>query len=321
VPPQEVWRAFLPYHGSRLPTTVTHSEERVWRDYAGLSDYPHYDAYRVAAPAADAWNLYARWGGQRIRWGAPLETIGDLTRSLRELNRPKPIAYWSQGAHDGWSSRSRRGSPTPDELRAQAYHALGSRITSLYWFNLSLKSLVKFRDLIEPITRVNREIRLLDDLLLEGDAFEYRRVAQDGKPDWDLASVTGPAGGVFFAHDLAYSPDQAENVFRFEAHDGSFQFQLPDYLREAAEVFRLDADGLHAVDYSIRNHQLEVKDRVRVAGIYVASAAPGLRARLQREHAALFERERGVSFDPGGSDADFAQLKLLLSPTASSGQR
>ena len=108
--------------------------------------------------------------------GAPLETIGDMTRSLRDLNRPRPIAYWSQGAHAGWCCYGGRGrtSPTPDELRAQAYHALASRITSLYWFNLSLKSLVKFPDLIEPITRVNREIRLMEDLLLEGDAFEYR---------------------------------------------------------------------------------------------------------------------------------------------------
>ena len=154
VPPQEVWRELAPYQATRLPTTVTHSEERIWRYYAGLSDYPHFDAYRVTAPAADSWSAYDRWGGERIRWGAPLETIGDLTRSLRELNRPKPIAYWSQGAHDGWGLRGgRRGSPTPDELRSQAYHALAQRITSLYWFNLSLPSLVKFPDLIEPITR------------------------------------------------------------------------------------------------------------------------------------------------------------------------
>ena len=48
VPPQEVWEAFRPYETTRLPTTVTHSEERIWRNYAGLSDYPHYDAYRVS---------------------------------------------------------------------------------------------------------------------------------------------------------------------------------------------------------------------------------------------------------------------------------
>lgn len=77
VPPQEVWKALAPYAATRLPTSVTHSEERIWRFYAGLSDYPHYDAYRVTAPSPDAWSQYDRWGGQKIRWGAPLETIDD----------------------------------------------------------------------------------------------------------------------------------------------------------------------------------------------------------------------------------------------------
>ena len=132
VAPQEVWRGLAPYAATRLPTTVTHSEERTWRFYAGLSDYPHYDAYRITASSPDVWSKYDRWGGQTIRWGAPLETIGEMTRSLRELNRPRPIAYWSQG--DGnWERYGgrKRTSPTPDELRAQAYYALANRMTSL----------------------------------------------------------------------------------------------------------------------------------------------------------------------------------------------
>jgi len=79
VPPMEVWRELTPYQSTRLATTVTHSEERIWRFYAGLSDYPHYDAYRVCAPSPDSWRLYERWGNERLRWGAPLETIGDMT--------------------------------------------------------------------------------------------------------------------------------------------------------------------------------------------------------------------------------------------------
>ena len=68
VPPQAVFDQLLPYRAGRLATSVTHSEERVWRYYAGLSDFPHYDAYRVVAPAADSWRDYDRWGGQRISW-------------------------------------------------------------------------------------------------------------------------------------------------------------------------------------------------------------------------------------------------------------
>jgi hypothetical protein len=209
VPPMEVWRELAPYQATRLATTVTHSEERIWRDYAGLSDYPHYDAYRVSAPAADAWNQYDRWGSQRIRWGAPLETIGDLTRSLRDLNRPLPIAYWSQGAHAGWGRYGGRArtSPTAEELISQAYHALSSRITSLYWFNLSLESLVKFRDLIDPITQVGREIRMMESFLLEGDATHHARLSHpEGKPDWEISVISGPRAALAEERSLGFDP-------------------------------------------------------------------------------------------------------------------
>ncbi len=66
-------------------------------------------------------------------------------------------------------------------------HALSSRITSLYWFNLSLKSLLKFPDTWEPIARIGREIRMLEPFLLAGDAYDFeRRTNADGTPDWDL---------------------------------------------------------------------------------------------------------------------------------------
>ncbi len=313
VPPQEVWEAFAPYQPTRLPTTVTHSEERIWRHYAGLSDYPHYDAYRITAPSPDAWSQYDRWGGERLRWGAPLETIGAMTRSLRELNRPRPIAYWSQGAHSGWGrygGRSRT-SPTDEELRAQAYHALAHRITSLYWFNLSLKSLVKFPDLIEPITRVNREIRLMDQLLLEGDAFEYRRLTRDGRPDWDLASVAGPRGALLFALDLDYTADSDEKLFRFRKRDARFIFALPTWIDSPTEIFRLDADGTHDVETLVTDDGIMVRDSVYVAGIYVVSAASGLRAELDRELTDLREKEQSLAFDPAQVDTDLAVLKSL----------
>jgi len=314
VPPQEVLTHFLPYGPTRLPTSVTHSEERIWRYYAGLSDYPHYDAYRVCAPAPDSWTRYDRWGGERLRWAAPLETIADMTRSLRELNRPRPIAYWSQGAHDGWGRYGgrQRTSPTPDELRAQAYHALSQRITSLYWFNLSLKSLLKFRDLIEPITRVNREIRLMEDLLLEGDAFEYRRELDEGQLSWDLASVIGPSGGLLFAHDLAYVPGLDEKVFKFRPRDGVFIFKLPAYLRKPTQVFRLDADGLHDVTFTVEGNRIIIHDRVMVAGIYVVSQDDNLRTALEARHASLIAFEKSFGFDPALSDSDFEALKQIL---------
>ena len=314
VSPQDCWKAFAPYAPTRLPTSVTLSEERVWRFYAGVSDYPHYDAYRVTAPSPDAWGQYDRWGGQRIRWGAPLETIGEMSRSLRELSRPRPVAYWSQGAHHDWRGYGgrKRGSPTPDELRLQAYHALASRITSLYWFNLSLRSLVAFPDLIEPMTRVGREIRMLENYCLEGDATSHERVLRDDKLDWDLDVVAGPRGALLFALDLAYTPDPEERVFKFgPPREATFLFPLPAYLRAPAEVFRVDADGVTQVQHQVSGGFVEIRDRVSRAAIYVVAAKTGERANIETQRQALIAREKALGFDPAGKPADLAVLQEM----------
>jgi len=278
VPPQDVFDQLLPWRTSRLPTSVTHSEELIWRWYAGLSDFPHYDAYRVVAPSPDAWNLYDRWGGRRIRWGAPLETIGDMCRSLRELNRPMPCAYWSQGPHHGWRSsrdgRSRR-SPTPDELRAQAMHALSTRITSLYWFNLSLRSLLQFPDTWEAMARIGREIRMLAPFYLEGDAYRFERRTRDGQPDWDLASIAAPEAAVLFALDTAYTADTEENVFAFgPPRPATFTFDLPAWLRQPTDVFRVDADGRHATNWQPTATGVTINDTIARDALYIATSDP-----------------------------------------------
>jgi hypothetical protein len=315
VPPMEVWQKLAPYQRTRLATTVTHSEERIWRYYAGLSDYPHYDAYRVTAPSPDAWGKYDRWNGQTIRWGAPLETIGDMTRSLRELNRPRPIAYWSQGPNAGWGSTGgrKRGSPTPDELRSQAYHGLASRITSLYWFNLSLKSLVKFPDLLESITRVGREIRMLDDFYLEGDAVSHESVQHDGKPAWDLDVVAGPRGALLFALDLDYQADPVEKAFTFNPpREATLSFRLPAYAGRPAEVFRVDADGVTAVAHTVKAGRLEVRDRVSRVAVYVAASRAAERERIETRRKALIAEEDSLGFDAGRNPDDLKVLKQLL---------
>ncbi len=299
VSPQEVFDQFLPYRSSRLATSVTHSDERTWRYYAKLSDYPHYDAYRVVAPAPDSWRDYDRWGGKRITWGAPLETIGDMCRSLRELNRPMPCAHWSQGPHDGWGQGFMAGflgggrtwrSPTPDELRAQAMHALSTRITSLYWFNLSLKSLLRFPDTWESIMRIGREIRMLEPFYLTGDAYQFeRRTRADGAPDWDLASIASPDAAILFALDTAYGPDPIANVFKFDApHEVTFTFRLPEWLRRPSDVFRVDAEGIHEIDWRVEGHSAIIQDQRSRDAIYVATQTPNVRDEIEaRRRAAI----------------------------------
>ncbi len=319
VPPQEVWERLHPYRVTRLPTTLTHSEERVWRDYAGLSDFPHYDAYRVSAPSPDAWRKYDRWGEARLGWGAPLETIGDMCRSLRELNRPMPCAIWSQGPHDGWEvyDGRERTSPTPEEIRAQAYHALSTRITSLYWFNLSLKSLVQWRDTLPELGRIGREIRLLEPFLFEGDAFRHTRIlGPQGSPEWDLASVCGPRAALLFALDLAYTPDPDSKVFRFgPPRRADWTFPLPGYLQGITDVFRIEADGLRPVKWSQTGGAIEIEDEISLVGVYLATPQGELRSNLEAKRQELIAAEAALAFDPGTNDGDFAALAHLLGPT------
>lgn len=315
VPPQEVFQSLAPYRRSALPTSVTLSEERNWRLYAGLSDYPHYDAYRVIAPAADAWNQYDRWNGQRIRWGAPLETIGEMTRSLRELSRPRPIAYWSQGAHDGWGNvfSPRRRSPNPAELRAQAWHGLANKITSLYWFNLSLKSLLAFPDLMLPIAQIGREIRMFEPIFLTGDVFEYRRLESEGRPAWDLSSIVTDDSLLMIANDLDYEPDPEKREFQFRTRRAVHEFQLPEFLRESVDVFRVDHRGVQDVEFAIVGQRVTIVDDVDVVGIYMASCNLERRQEMVKKWSELLMSESEVGFDPIGDAADLEVLRELSS--------
>jgi hypothetical protein len=206
-----------------------------------------------------------------------------------------PCAYWSQGPHDGWGGgwdgRSRR-SPTPDELRAQALHALSTRITSLYWFNLSLKSLRMFPDTWEPMTRIGREIRMLEPFFLEGDAYRSERRTRAGQPDWDLASIAAPEAAVLFALDTAYTADAKANVFQFgPPRPANFAFALPAWLRSPKEVFRVDADGITEVKWSATGEGVAIADTRSRDAIYVATSVPSVRAALEQRRQGALARE------------------------------
>lgn len=317
VPPQEVFDKLSPYEPWKLPTSVTLSEERTWRYYAGLSDYPHYDAYRVIAPAADAWNKYDRWNGASIRWGAPLETIGTMTRSLREQSRPASIAYWSQGAHDGWGGilSPRRGSPTADELRSQAWHGLGNGIMSLYWFNLSMKSLAKFPDLLDPIRRVGREIQLLRPILESGTAYDYERIIEDSKLSWDLSSVVSQDSAILVANDLAYSIDDKTRTFQFASRSANLPFELPVWLSgpqapESLECFEIDAQGPKPVGYKLSEQRITIDAKdLKVVGIFIVTRDKSMRQRLAEHSQMLDEREKSLGFDPIGNPEDRKRLQ------------
>ena len=302
VDPQKVLMQLLPFAPSRIPTTLTHSEERIWRFYAGLSDFPHYDAYRVSAPSADEWDRYDRWKGLRIAWGAPLETIGNMTRSLKSLNRPASVAYWSQGPHEGWEVYGGRKltSPTPSELRAQAYHALSTGITSLYWFNLSYKSLAGYPELLEPMQRVGREIRLLESFYLTGTQWEYRRMTGKEGPDWDLSTFVSPDGVLLFALDLGYLADPATRTFVFsKERRAALSFKIPEWVGKDWVLWKLDTDGLMRTPWRLdADARIGFNDRVREVGIYILLPDEAASERLGQRWGSLGKLEASWDFNP-----------------------
>jgi len=211
-----------------------------------------------------------------------------------------PCAVWSQGPHDGWgggfsllrSGRSRR-SPTPDELRVQALHALASRITSLYWFNLSYKSLMKFPDTWEPMTHIGREIRMLSPILLEGDAGTFeRRTTEDGIPDWELSSIISPGTALLFAIDTRYTIDAEQKIFQFgQPRQAIFRWQLPLWLQNPQDVFRVDADGVYPVQWKTDGRNVIIEDTRSRDGIYLAAKNSAVRQGILDRHREALEQE------------------------------
>lgn len=309
--PKKAHAVLARYRDAAYPTTVTLSEEKGFRFYAGLSDHPHFDAYRVGAPAADAWGLYERWGGERLRWGAPLEGIGEMTRTLAALSRPMPIAAWSQNAHEGWGSlggRLRR-SPTPDEIRVQAYEALANGATSLYWYSLQAWSLLAFRDVIDETTRIGREIRMLEPLLSRSDPHHHERRSVAGRPDWDLDTLVSPEGAILFAIDLSYEADPDTRTFRFPGPRGlEAAFPLPAFLRGPLDLFRVDADGVHDAPHDVVAEGVRVRDTVDRVAVWVAARNRDVRDAIARRHAELLAREAACGPSPGSDDAAFQAL-------------
>ncbi|MBK6285271.1 MAG: hypothetical protein IPF54_23835 [Draconibacterium sp.] len=86
-------------------------------------------------------------GGKNVKWGSPLETIGDYMRTLNRISYPNQVAAWTQAMADDWGSRARKnaGNPNNLEMRIQAYEAIANGATSLYWFNMGGKTVINNR--------------------------------------------------------------------------------------------------------------------------------------------------------------------------------
>ncbi|MCF7707352.1 MAG: hypothetical protein K9N52_00435 [Verrucomicrobia bacterium] len=315
--PQSVLYALSPYSKLPFPTSITLTDESYWFKYAGLSDLPVLKSPRIMAHTADAWERYKRWE-EPVPWGAPLETFGALTRNLRNTYQPRPIAVQVQGPATGMlpPNDRKRAAPSPSELRVTAYHALSSRITGILWQGLDVQGLVEFRDLIEPITKINREIMLLKDFYMEGAPYRFNSTtnAETGLPEWSLSIIAAPRAALMFAVDLNYKPSGFfGRQFQFDKkRKASFKFPLPGYLRKPVDVFRVDSEGLYLVDYRITDDGVEISDEQSKVAVYIAAQDLELRPRLVKKLKALVDSEHAVGFDPANERRDFSILKGII---------
>lgn len=311
--PMDVWKKLEPLRKTRLISSITLSDPRTWRLYSGIGDYPVLWAPRITLAGADLWKKYDRWKPKSLGWGAPLETIGVYGDLLRQNSAPRSMAAWAEGPFDGSETRDGRprGAPTPDELRVQLYGVLSSRVSSIYWHDLTHGGLVKYRDLIEPMARLGREMRALSEFFADGD--HYRRTQTkkaDGTPDWELASVTAEQGAVLFAIDLDYVPDERKKNFVWkEPRAAKFEFDLPKYVKPVGDVFRVDGDGIYDVEWQASGRGVVINDKMSKAAIYIAAAEKTKRREVQDRLFRLNEAEGKLDFNPGASDEDFEILK------------
>ena len=322
-PPQDALALLRVYGGFRIPTALILTDPWSWRHYAGISDYPHFNISRLAIPNQfEEWEAYERWG-RPINWGAPLETMGILTRNLRDNNRPLSIAAWVQGPFDGWSGSGERKrlAPTPDELRHLAWQTLSARVSSLNWFNLNIGSLVQYRDLITPIQKINREALTLEIFFLYGDSWENRITETTDKkprPDWELSSMICPRGALLTALDLDYEIDRGSRTFRFRRpRESKFEFSLPLFLRAPLEVFRIDADGTYDVAYQVTSEGVEISDKQSLAAIYIATRDRQLRPDFEKRRQYFQQLEKSYLFDPADNRRDYNLLKTLAGQAGS----
>ena len=113
--------------------------------------------------------------------------------------------------------------------------------------------------------------------------------------------------------DLNYKPDLEERIFKFDPpRETEWTFELPAYLQQINDVFRIDADGIYDVNWNQIDGSVEISDQASQVMIYIATYNPELRFDLEIKHQNLVKGETAVSFDPVGSDTDFHILQKIL---------
>jgi hypothetical protein len=92
-----------------------------------------------------------------------------------------------------------------------------------------------------------------------------------------------------FANDLDYYPDEADNTFHFkDPRSFDHLYRLPHWLQDPTDVFRVDADGIHHVQWSAEGNGVRIQQTLSRDAIFIATRNQTLRATIEaRRQAAL----------------------------------
>ena len=307
-PAQEIYDYYTTYRNSGYPSTLTLSHEPGFNRYAGVVDFPHFDAYRVTAPHADRWGEYKKYGEKNVRWGAPLETIGDYMRTLHRISVPNPVAAWTQGMSNDWSHRLRSGGGNPNnlEMRLQAYEAIANGAISLYWFNMSGKNIINSRQSLAEIQRINRELKIADEYISLSAPYSWEQKFNDA----DMNVLAGSNYAVLMAMDLNYSVAPENQFVSSGRRKIEMEFSIPDYLYDCKTVAKITNDGVLKMKVSTTDGKINITDNVETTAIYILynEQESDVYDSLLKRFNKLIESEKALGFNPITNDNDFNTL-------------
>ena len=305
-PAQEMYNYYSFFRHSAFPSTLTLSHEPGFNAYAGVVDFNHFDAYRVVAPHADRWGQYDKYGEKNVKWGAPLETIGDYMRTLNRISYPNRVAAWTQAMSNGWNSFSRVAYPNNLEMRIQAYEAVANGATSLYWFTLSGKHLKNHRFNLAEIQQINREIMVVGDMLTKTVPYSWENKFMD----MDINVLAGPSFAALFAIDLKYNISKSNQFVSSGPRTETMSFKLPAYLHNCNAAVKVTHNGVTSVDVSILNGSAIITDTYFMTALYILynSDKENMAGVLTENFNKLIQLENSYGFDPINNDTDWNAL-------------
>lgn len=302
VPPQQIFRHNLSFRSVLVPLSADWTHEPFFYYYAGLHDYVDFDAYRIDSPASDDFSAYRYndiYKGKGTGWwGAPLETIGRYTRTMSKLQAPNQCAAWAQGTHS-WASAP----ASLYEKRIQAFQTIANGATSLYWFNITAKSLLLHRDTGEVMKLVNREVATIDAFLPKTVPYYYNH-----RDNFDFNANIGDNFALLYITDLNYRKGNLEYLY-CGARNADASFLLPAYLSGVTTLYKVTYAGVKKIDnWQFSDSIVSFRDTIDETAIYFITSDASQTDYLMTRYEALIARENEQNFDIFNKDADYRTM-------------